>query len=765
MLRKQGFLFTVFTLSVLFLAFSACNQNPDNGGSDVKKYKVTFITNGESVVSSQEVAKGRFVREPTAPIKAGYTFGGWYEDSGLINLWNFAIDKVTSDVTLYAKWVGNTYTVRFNADGATTEAVPSTITVTVPATIIDELPTAPTKDGFYFGGWFTANEGGGSEFTASTVVTASITVYAKWSAVPVFTVEFDVDGGSFVDSQSIAENDKAVRPVTDPTKVGYTFVNWYADEDKTIVYDFDTAIASVKTIYAKWDIDTYTISYTLNGGSATNPTSYTVETDTFTLTNPTRDGYTFVGWSGTGLTGTNNTIVTITKGSTGNREYTANWFFIYSISYTLNGGSATNPTTYTVETNSFTLANPTRVGYTFVGWSATDLTGTNNTTVTITKGSTGNREYTANWALNYTISYTLNSGTATNPTSYTAETENFTLNNPIRTGYTFVGWSGTDLTGTNNTTVTITKGSTGNKSYTAHWVYDFSSISYRDLVYVNGGTYNQKATGGTPDNFDHTISNFSIGQYEVTYELWYTVHQWAIANGYTFFNAGKEGHDGTIGAAPSTAPTKFEPVTTINWRDIIVWCNAYSEMSGLTPVYTYSSTIIKNSLNSNATACDNAICNWSANGYRLPTEGEWQYAASNKGATPFNYASGGTGAFTGSEATNYPHFNPFAWYGCQPSPCGNTTKTQAVGGKTPNELGIYDMSGNVFEWCWDWNANYPGSAQENYIGPTSGTARILRGGSWVAASASLQVGWRSYATPDKVWNGEFHYGFRIARYN
>ena len=101
-----------------------------------------------------------------------------------------------------------------------------------------------------------------------------------------------------------------------------------------------------------------------------------------------------------------------------------------------------------------------------------------------------------------------------------------------------------------------------------------------DLVSVPGGTFNQKATMGSPDNFDHTISSFSIAQYEVTYELWYTVKQWAEDNDYEFANDGQEGSNGTVGAQPTDA--EHEPVTNISWRDAIVWCNACSEMEGLT---------------------------------------------------------------------------------------------------------------------------------------------------------------------------------------
>ena len=108
-----------------------------------------------------------------------------------------------------------------------------------------------------------------------------------------------------------------------------------------------------------------------------------------------------------------------------------------------------NPASYTIESEDFTLTNPTKEGYVFEGWTGTDVDAELSTDVTIYSGSTGNREYTAHWTANtYVISYNLNGGTLTddNPTSYTPDSDDITLNNPERKGYYFDGWTGTDLT-------------------------------------------------------------------------------------------------------------------------------------------------------------------------------------------------------------------------------------------------------------------------------------------------------------------------------
>ena len=152
-----------------------------------------------------------------------------------------------------------------------------------------------------------------------------------------YTVTFDTDGGSAVDAQNVAYGGNATLPAA-PTKSGYTFAGWYLGEE---TYNFTTAVTENLTLTAQWTVNQYTITYDLDGGTAEgNPGTYTAETDSFTLKNPTRPGYTFIGWSGTGLTGENNMTVTIEKGSTGDRSYTAHWRY--------NGGSSGGSSSYPI---------------------------------------------------------------------------------------------------------------------------------------------------------------------------------------------------------------------------------------------------------------------------------------------------------------------------------------------------------------------------------------------------------------------------------
>ena len=212
-----------------------------------------------------------------------------------------------------------------------------------------------------------------------------------------------------------------------PTEGQYTVSNLLADQ---------TVVASFSAIK-------YDLILTLNGGTATNPATYTIETTTFTLNNPTKTGYDFAGWKLNGV-GDAMMTVTITKGSTGNLAYTATWTpTIYNIEYTMNGGTATpdNPTTYTIETPTFTLNNPTKTGHTFKGWKLNGE-GEAMLTVTITQGSTGHLAYTATWQVNkYTITFNSNGGSDVDPITQDYGTTVTAPDDPTKPGCDFAGWT------------------------------------------------------------------------------------------------------------------------------------------------------------------------------------------------------------------------------------------------------------------------------------------------------------------------------------
>lgn len=259
---------------------------------------------------------------------------------------------------------------------------------------------------------------------------------------------------------------------------------------ETDINSLKGTISNSTTIKLDFRTTTYTITYTLNGGNITGENqTYTVESGDFTLPTPTKSGYDFTGWTGTGLsTPTKN--ITIKTGTTGNKSYTANWTpTSYSLSYNTNGGTISGQkTSYTVETPTFTLVSPSRNGYNFTGWTGTNLSSPTKN-VTISSGSMGNRSYSANWSvIDYSISYNANGGTISGQkTSYNVETPTFSLVTPSRTGYSFTGWSGTGLSGATRS-VSVAKGSTGNRSYTANWVDDIRPDIHGTWI-TSGPTY------------------------------------------------------------------------------------------------------------------------------------------------------------------------------------------------------------------------------------------------------------------------------------
>lgn len=296
----------------------------------------------------------------------------------------------------------------------------------------------PTKKNCIFAGWtitgYDPNTSGHSSATWTDETGASfknlasvegktVTFTATWVQKDVHLVTISGRGIKLSKPLSYDGHVGETKRITAELKPGYRFVNWTnyynANEvistDKDFDYkitdkDYDNYLSDKGGTYLKSNavpID-YTITYELNGGTASNPVSYNVESNTFTLNNPTRAGYTFAGWTGTDITGTSKTV-TINQGSTGNRTYTATWTPVnYTINYDLNGGTVavSNPTSYNIETPTFALNNPIRLGYVFAGW-----TGSNGTTpqknVSIYKGSTGNKFYKANWTA-ADVGYTVN---------------------------------------------------------------------------------------------------------------------------------------------------------------------------------------------------------------------------------------------------------------------------------------------------------------------------------------------------------------------
>ena len=304
-----------------------------------------------------------------------------------------------------------------------------------------------------------------------------------------YTVTMDTAGGDPIRPIQYTVESEAFQLPT-PVRTGYIFLGWtgegITEPQETI--EIPQGSTGDRTYTANWQVIEYTIITLLEGGNAGSSGEYfyTVE-QTVTLPTPTRTGYTFLGWTGEGIT-TPQPNVTIPKGSTGDKTYIENWVETgYTITLDLNGGSGKEKVIYTMTDEDFELPTPTRNGYEFVGWTGEGII-MPQLNVTIPTGSTGNKAYTANWqVIEYTITLDTNGGPVVSPIKYTVE-DTFTLPYILRPGYEFAGWT---LDGSGMlpfTPLIIYPGTTGDLHYKAEW----RLAEYTITMDLDGGSGQEK---------------------------------------------------------------------------------------------------------------------------------------------------------------------------------------------------------------------------------------------------------------------------------
>ena len=402
----------------------------NRGGGTINIYGGTVTANGQNA-GSQAIGKGSagygaadvtrfiadglrvFVGSNTTPVGCNARVSSL--DNGSVRIEPCTEHNYSNNKCTYCgkyQW----YTVTYNGNGNTGGSVPTDNTHyatdgTGTVTVLGNTG-ALVRTGYTFTGWNTAANGSGTAYAADATFTIynNVTLYAQWTPIT-YIVRFHNnhdDATGTMDDQTFTYDVAQALTPNAFTRDGYTIVGWSTTTDGAVTYTDGQSVTNlanvqddVVNLYAKWT-ELYTITYDLAGGTADNPTSYTTLSEAITLINPTREGYTFAGWTGTDLDEPT-TTVTIAAGSTGDRAYTATWTLnTYTIAYDLAGGTVAtpNPTSYSVENDAITLVNPTRTDYTFVGWTGTGLAEP-TMTVTIPAGSMGNREYTATWIMTF----------------------------------------------------------------------------------------------------------------------------------------------------------------------------------------------------------------------------------------------------------------------------------------------------------------------------------------------------------------------------
>ena len=494
------------------------------------KYTITFDTDGGNAIANMTVAWGETLNLPT-PTKTGYTFAGWYNGETKFE----ATTMPEQSLTLTAKWTANTntaYKVQHHyetlTDGYDVETVRMTGTT-------GEQTMAVVKDK----AGFTAGT-----VTQTTIAADGSTVVKIYYTRNSYTLTWDMNGGTVnatgYTSGTVKFGAAITKPGKNPTKTGYTFEGWNPAIPATMP-------ASDLTITAQWTAVSYSITYDLDGGTVTgNPTSYTVE-NKITLNNPTKTGYTFAGWSGTGISGTEK-AVTI-KNATGNREYTANWTANqYTITFDTNGGSEVESITQDYGTTIAKPTDPTKTGYTFAGWSE-EIPATM---------PAGNMTVKAKWKTNqYTITFDTDGGSKIDPITQDYGTAITAPADPTKTGYTFARWSEEIPATMPAEDMTVKAKWTVNK-YTVTFKNGDEVVKSAEMNYGSTITAPEKPTkeGYTFKGWQGYTDNMTVPASNVTFTAQWTINQYTLTfkNGETVYKTITQDY-GTAIAKPAD-PTK-----------------------------------------------------------------------------------------------------------------------------------------------------------------------------------------------------------------
>lgn len=435
-------------------------------------YTIKFETNGGDTVADMQYNILGITQFPTTE-RAHYTFGGWYATSDFTG---YPVAQLFQgnfgDKTFYAKWIPVSYPIQYELDGGswpTGMDYPKTYTIEG-----GEELFSPEKEDMAFIGWYdNPNLDGMPISVIGEGLTDTLILYAKWLRVD-FRISYQLDGGSLPAGYPQGYDTDTGITLVNATKRGFNFLGWYDNEtfSGNPVTKVEIGQTGNKVFWAKWEKAIYSVTFFVNGGSQVDNFTYDVDSPLQTLPRPTRGGAMFGGWfTNASFTGT--AVTEIPANSTGNRTYYAKWnLYDYEVTFMLGGGSLGSAPTkenFTVETSVPLPADPTRTGYTFVGW-FNDAAGTMPSNG-IEVGTIGNRAIYAVWtANNYSVSFNADGGTmpAGHIQSYTYDVLTI-LPTPTKSGLDFGGWYETANFSTEKLG-TFAPGTLGNKTLYALWL-------------------------------------------------------------------------------------------------------------------------------------------------------------------------------------------------------------------------------------------------------------------------------------------------------